>query len=845
MPIIATIGDANIIGNTVSQGNLNVLSTFSNLVGNLFVNYTATLANLVINRNSTFSGPVIANGNVTTNSNLFALQINVAQVSNLNQLEVRGGSNLYSNINVFANLGILSNLFVQNCAYINNTLNVSGESNLLSTLRVQGAANLLSTLEVGTSINTPSLTTTTLANLTSLLVVTNTTMLGNLSVQGSANVTGNANILGSNTTVAGTLTVGGTTVINNTLTVSGQTNLLSPVNLFSTLYVVGQSNILGPLVVQNALTAFSTLTVLGDSNLAANTRVSNLNVTSFTSLNFLNVAATTVLQQSLNVFGQTNFFSLANAASLTVAGTSNLAVLGVTNNVLVGGNLIVNGNSNTSGTMNVLSNISTPGNVIVGSNIVSGAGGSNTGNVLMSGNLVVQGNIYFTSGALGTIGGLTLTTTSNVQLSSPFSADANGNAYSLPLLTPFQVKGTSAFIYVSNGGNIKFQLPGTYVLSGFFPGDATVLKVAVGSSATDTHPTTKNYFYIQNFTATDRFNIPLVITDQTLYYYIDIYTSTAGSNLAPTYATLGSSSGTFVSVTPHGTFIPQALNYPQTWTNVIGSSNIYNFGSVGIGTTNPQSNLAVVGAMSLGSYSLSGIAAPSNSFIVSGQVGVGTATPTANLYVAGNIVSTTNVTSVGFANVGSVLINGTQLIDASRNFTNVGTMSTGIITSTQVALAGFKNIVYRQPIWGVGGRVGGFRVSIPYGPAEVDSTLICNINIPFSKSSPATGASRRYRIFMTYILFPNFNGVGGSGTFKIRCSTASGTYDFVITADPVTTVYSNSVGTYQDSLSTELSISDSSNIGGFVLRVNPQNFSQSLPFNIEIDYLELQTLDNY
>ena len=836
MPIIATIGDANIIGNTVSQGNLNVLSTFSNLVGNLFVNYTATLANLVINRNSTFSGPVIANGNVTTNSNLFALQIKVTQISNLNQLEVRGGSNLYSNINVFANLGILSNLFVQNCAYINNTLNVSGESNLLSTLRVQGAANLLSTLEVGTSINTPSLTTTTLANLTSLRVVTNTTMLGNLSVQGSANVTGNANILGSNTTVAGTLTVGGTTVINNTLTVSGQTNLLSPVNLFSTLYVVGQSNILGPLVVQNALTAFSTLTVLGDSNLAANTRVSNLNVTSYASLNFLNVAATTVLQQSLNVFGQTNFFSLANAASLAVVGNSNLAVLGVTNNVLVGGNLIVNGNSNTTGTLNVLSNISTPGNVIVGSNIVSGAGGSNTGNVLMSGNLVVQGNIYFTSGALGTIGGLTLTTTSNVQLSSPFSADANGNAYSLPLLTPFQVKGTSAFIYVSNGGNIKFQLPGTYVLSGFFPGDATVLKVAVGSSVTDVSPTTKNYIYIQNFTATDRFNIPLVITDQTLYYYIDIYTSTAGSNLAPTYATLGSSSGTFVSVTPHGTFVPQSLQYPSSWVNVISSSNIYNMASVGIGTTNPQSNLAVVGAMSLGSYSLSGIAAPSNSFIVSGQVGVGTATPTANLYVVGNIVSTTNVTSVGFANVGSVLINGTQLIDASRNFTNVGTMSTGIITSTQVALAGYKNIVFRRPVWGVGSRVGGFRVSIPYGVAEVASTGISNVYSPFTTITAGTGATRRYRFYIAYTLYGAYTS---AGSFKIRCYFLDGispNVDFTVTS---------ALSSYvQDGYSNEQNVTTASD-AYFAIVANPQNFSGSLPFNISIDYIELQALDNY
>jgi hypothetical protein len=303
------------------------------------------------------------------------------------------------------------------------------------------------------------------------------------------------------------------------------------------------------------------------------------------------------------------------------------------------------------------------------------------------------------------------------------------------------------------------------VFSGFFPGDATILKVAVGTSVTDTSPTTKNYVYIQNFTATDRFNVPLVVIDQSLYYYIDIYTDKAASNLAPTYATLGSNSGTFVSVTPHGTFIPQALQYPSSWTNVVSSANVYNLASVGIGTTNPQSNLSVNGNMVLGAYGLNGTTAPANSLVVSGIVGIGTATPTANLYIVGNIVSTTNVTSFGFANVGSVLINGTQLIDASRNFTNVGTISSGIITSTQVALAGYKNIVYQRPVWGVGSRVGGFRTSIPYGTSEVVGTGISNLYSAFTMTAAGTGATRRYRLFVVYTLY----GATLAGSFKIRC----------------------------------------------------------------------------
>lgn len=839
MPIIATIGDGNIIGNTVSQANLTVLGQYSNLVGNLIVAQTSNLFTLYAGGQSNLIGNVGITGNTFHLNNTYFTNANVSGISNLNTLGIIGQANVLSTLGVTGQSNLLSTLGVTGQANLLSALGVTGQANLLSTLGVTGATWLLSTLNVSSNINTASnLSVQNWSNLFTLSVSSNANLQQNVMVLGTTTLLGNVNINSSNTILAGTINVAGTSNINNSLSVTGQTNLMSGANLFSTLYVAGQSNLIGVVGLQGSMNAFANITVGGNVNVFTCMNVlSNLGVVGTANLQTLNVYAASNLNQSLTVIGGSNLYSYLNAASLVVPGNSNLAFLGVANNLLVSANLIVNGNSNMTGQINSLSNISTPANIIVGSNIVSGAGGSNQGNVLMSGNLVVQGNIYFTSGALGTIGGLTLTSTSNIQLSTPFSADANGNAYSLTL-TPFQIKGTSAFIYVSSGGNIKFQLPGTYVLSGFFPGDATVLKVAVGSSATDTHPTTKNYFYIQSFSVQDRFNIPLVITDQTQYYYIDVYTNQGGSNLAPTYATLGSNSGTFVSVTPHGTFIPQALNYPQTWTNVIGSSNIYNFGSVGIGTTNPQSNLAVVGSMSLGSYSYTGVTAPANSFIVSGIAGIGTATPSANLYVVGNIVSTTNVTSVGFANVGSILINGTQLIDTNRNFTNVGTMSTGVITSTQAALAGFTNIVYRQPLWGTGSRIGGFRVSIPYGISEVDSTTISYLNIPFNKSTAATGSVRRYRVFITYMLYPFYNG---SASFKIRCyASGGGTYDFVLTTDAVT-----ATNVYQDSVSGVLTITDTSANGQFVLRANPSNFSGSSPFNIEIDYLELQTIDQY
>ena len=836
MPIISTIGDANIIGNLVTQGNLIVLSQYSNLLGNLNVNQTANIYTLNVATVSNLVGNVTINGNTFHLNNTYFTVANVSGQSNLNTLGVIGQANILSTLGVTGQTNLLSVVGVTGQANLLSTLGVTSAANLFSTLGVTDRTWLLSTLNVASNINTASnLSVQNWANLFSLTVSSNANLQQNVMVLGTSNLLGNVNVSASNTFMTGTINIAGTSNINNALTVTGQTNLMSAANLFSTLNVVGQSNLVGIVGIQGAINTFSTLTVAGATNVLSTMNViSSLGVGTSANIQTLNVSAASNLNQSLTVIGGANLYSYLNAASLVIPGTSNLAQLGVYGNEVIEGNLIIKGSQNTTGQINTLSNISTPGNVIVGSNIVSGAGGTNQGNVLVTGNLVVQGNIFFTSGALGTISGLTLTTPTSITLSSPFANDSNGNAFSMNLASTYEVKGTSAFIYITAAGNIKVQLPGTYVLTGFFPAANTITKVAVGASVTDTVPLTKNYLYIQSFTSADRFNIPLVITDQSLYYYIDVYCATNTTTIAPTYATLGTTSGTFFSISPYGTFIPQSLQYPSSWVNVIASSNIYNMASVGIGTTNPTSNLSVGGNMALGSYGLTGVAAPSNSFIVSGQIGVGTATPTANLFVTGNIVSTTNVTCVGFANVGSMLINGTQLIDASRNFTNVGTISSGIITSTQVALAGYKNIVYQRPIWGVGSRIAGHRSTISYGISEQPGTPIANVYSPFTMTTVATGATRRYRLFMAYTLY----GATLGGSFKVRCyfSDAS-TVDFTMATSAVTSFV-------QDGYSNEQNITSVLD-AYFGVVANPSSFSASSPFNISIDYLEIQALDNY
>jgi len=836
MPIISTIGDANIIGNLVTQGNLIVLSQYSNLLGNLNVNQTANIYTLNVATVSNLVGNVTINGNTFHLNNTYFTVANVSGQSNLNTLGVIGQANILSTLGVTGQTNLLSVVGVTGQANLLSTLGVTSAANLFSTLGVTDRTWLLSTLNVASNINTASnLSVQNWANLFSLTVSSNANLQQNVMVLGTSNLLGNVNVSASNTFMTGTINIAGTSNINNALTVTGQTNLMSAANLFSTLNVVGQSNLVGIVGIQGAINTFSTLTVAGATNVLSTMNViSSLGVGTSANIQTLNVSAASNLNQSLTVIGGANLYSYLNAASLVIPGTSNLAQLGVYGNEVIEGNLVIKGSQNTTGQINTLSNISTPGNVIVGSNIVSGAGGTNQGNVLVTGNLVVQGNIFFTSGALGTISGLTLTTPTSITLSSPFANDSNGNAFSMNLASTYEVKGTSAFIYITAAGNIKVQLPGTYVLTGFFPATNTITKVAVGASVTDTVPLTKNYLYIQSFTSADRFNIPLVITDQSLYYYIDVYCATNTTTIAPTYATLGTTSGTFFSISPYGTFVPQSLQYPSSWVNVIASSNIYNMASVGIGTTNPTSNLSVGGNMALGSYGLTGVAAPSNSFIVSGQIGVGTATPTANLFVTGNIVSTTNVTCVGFANVGSMLINGTQLIDASRNFTNVGTISSGIITSTQVALAGYKNIVYQRPIWGVGSRIAGHRSTISYGISEQPGTPIANVYSPFTMTTVATGATRRYRLFMAYTLY----GATLGGSFKVRCyfSDAS-SVDFTMAASALTSFV-------QDGYSNEQNITSVLD-AYFGVVANPSSFSASAPFNISIDYLEIQALDNY
>jgi hypothetical protein len=652
-------------------GSLNVLG-FSNLTS-LTVRSTANfLANTTFLANTQHLG------------NTYFGNINSYGTSNLNTLNIAGQANMTATVGITGAANLFSTLAVDGQSNLLGSVGITGASNLLSTLGVADRAWLLSTLNVSANINTASnLSVAGFANIGLLNVTSTSNFVGNTTLLGNSNIFGvTHNVASSNNFFMGTVNIVGVSnilgnvMLMNAFGVAGQANILSTLgvtgqaNLLGTVGITGQANLLSTLSVQGAVNTFSTMNV-GTA----------LSVMQVANIYQMNVQTNSNLNQSLTVQGQTNIYSLSNINSLVVPGTSNLAQVGIYGNVVVEGNSNLKGTVNVGQTMNAIGNISTPANLIIGSNIVPGATGFNAGNVLVTGNLVVQGNIFSTSGALGSIGGLVLTNAAGISLTGPFSNDANGNAFSFTL-DPMTISGTSAFISVSAGGNIKFQLPGTYLLTGLFSSDQSISKVAIGTSVTDTHPTTKSYSYIVAQGSNVDFSIPIVVLDQTLYYYIDVYSPVNAVTVEPTYATIGTTSGTYLAVNSYGTFVPQSLNLTVPWMNTIGSANIWVASSVGIGTVVPNSKLSVGGNAAFGSYGLAGTAAPINGLILDGNVGFGTAAPRANLVVIGNTVVTSNLWIGSFANIGG--------------YANVVGSFSAALSNVQSLVVGFDSIVNRN-----------------------------------------------------------------------------------------------------------------------------------------------------
>ena len=176
----------------------------------------------------------------------------------------------------------------------------------------------------------------------------------------------------------------------------------------------------------------------------------------------------------------------------------------------------------------------------------------------------------------------------------------------------------------------------------------------------------------------------------------------------------------------------------------------------------------------------------------------------------------------------------------------VGTVNAGVITSSQVALVGFKNIVNRQPLIGIGA----FGAAMYFSTTSLTTyttSLIGNIIYgPFSSSygagSVATGATRQYRMYAVW----SDNIQATTSSFQIIFNMANSTtitFSFGITnGDPAN---------YRDGYSDTQTISNTNNASTISFSIlngvtgKATGGTNLASANIRINYLELQAIDQY
>ena len=459
------------------------------------------------------------------------------------------------------------------------TLNVAGTANAsaigVTTLNVSGAANAAS-LGVSGLINTATLNVSGTANAATLNVAgaANASSLGVSGLINTAtlNVSGTANASALGVT---TLNVAGAANAFS-LDVSGQINTAS-------LNVSGTANA--------SSLGVTTLNVAGAANAAS------LGVSGLINTSTLNVAGTAAIS-SLNVAGLANALTFQGDGGLLINLSSSAVVQPFTN--------LVSTNSLT--TTNVyVSNIYSTGPV---------------GNTYVTGNVVVTGNVYSAMGQLGVGGGVYLHLTAPYAVPTGYVGGVYGAAYPLTIgsANGFSLSGSSTMISRSTNGNFIFSAVGPYMIELVLLGTDNIRGVALGSNVADVHGTDQGYLYryttLVTQNPTELIQIPVNVTDITKYYYLDLFTDSAGSLLQ----TDSGSGGTYITVSPlvgtgATTFAPISVPSSQWLT---ATNGIYYPSNVAIGGSNPSYNLDVQG--NAFSYSfISGVTLQSSSYAATWQ----------------------------------------------------------------------------------------------------------------------------------------------------------------------------------------------------------------------------------
>ena len=115
-------------------------------------------------------------------------------------------------------------------------------------------------------------------------------------------------------------------------------------------------------------------------------------------------------------------------------------------------------------------------------------------------------------------------------------------------------------------------------------------------------------------------------------------------------------------------------------------------GDAGTIFTNSLSNAAYFGNDEAASVQLYSNATAALTIVSNGNTGIGTTSPSQKLHVAGNIYAAS-----GFVNSSGYQLNGTYIVDSSRNLVNIGTIS-----STNISSNGSAVVVQSKPLTVVG-----------------------------------------------------------------------------------------------------------------------------------------------
>jgi len=212
--------------------------------------------------------------------------------------------------------------------------------------------------------------------------------------------------------------------------------------------------------------------------------------------------------------------------------------------------------------------------------------------------------------------------------------------------------------------------------------------LAVGSNVADIHGTDQAYQYryttFVTKNPTELIEIPLNVTDSSLFYYLDLWCVDGGA----LKATATGTGGTYLTITPlqgGGLASGGPGGTPGTqWIN--SGSNIYFSNSVGIGALNPQYNLDVSGGTTASKFMLvsniSSLGGPilniTSNVQISANLAVGgvvASTPPYALYVTGQGYFSEHVSYENFSGYRNRLINGTFRVASRANSLTVSNTS--------------------------------------------------------------------------------------------------------------------------------------------------------------------------